>query len=102
MSITSRDQLTERHSGNGTFDILRSLHALPKDSALVCIHAVKMETNETPLPVRICNGEGSTSFGNRFGAMNEKYDRGYAALTEFIKEAKRKRFEEIEASYREK
>ena len=43
-----------------------------------------------------------TSFRDRFGAMNERYDLGYASLAEFVKEAMRKRFEEIEASYREK
>ena len=43
-----------------------------------------------------------TSFRNRFDTMNEKYDLGYASLAEFVKEAMRKRFEEIEASYREK
>ena len=43
-----------------------------------------------------------TSFRDRFVTMNEKYDLGYASLAEFVKEAMRKRFEEIEASYREK
>jgi len=43
-----------------------------------------------------------TSFRDRFGVINDKHDLGYASLAEFVKEAMRKRFEEIEAAYREK
>ncbi len=38
-------------------------------------------------------------FRSRFETVNEKYNLGYASLAEFVKEAMRKRFEEIEASY---
>ena len=51
--------------------------------------------------VEYINVKLPSMFRDRFGAMNEKYDLGYASLAEFVKEAMRKRFEEIEASYRE-
>jgi len=42
-----------------------------------------------------------TSFRDRFGAMNEKYNLGYASLAEFIKDSMRRRFEEIRSSHEE-
>jgi len=41
------------------------------------------------------------SFREEVQRLNEKYNLGYASLAEFVKEAMRKRFEEIRSSYKE-
>ena len=42
-----------------------------------------------------------TSFRDRFETVNKEYDLGYSSLAEFVKEAMRRRFEEIEKTYKE-
>ncbi len=41
-------------------------------------------------------------FRRRFEEINKKHNLGYTTYPEFVKDAMRRRFEEIEASYREK